>query len=299
MTKKPNVTIGIVKCPSSGRLYGVRIEIKDNKKWIATWAFPIKPEVAKREGYAANQFPPDIYYAQEYPGCPYCKKKEDLAKITAPEPKKDICIMVGTNSSYDDLGKVLTSMNIKWKPIGNLKDCDVLFLNCLGSSPDESDLREFVAKGGCVFASCTQSDLLESAFPESIGFTYIGYESGTETVTIEDAELRSIVGNSINIHFHTAGSGNPSNGNFKPIMRGCGKLFDYGTNICVRATHGKGAIFFTMFHNSDNINEQEKALLQLLVLRELGGSRNKSLAEAGAELGIDLDAIKAKFRSNW
>jgi hypothetical protein len=299
MTKRPNVIIGIVKCPNTSKLYGVRIEIKDNKDWIATWAFPIKPEVAKREGYVANQFPPGLQYDQDYPGCPYCKKKEDLVKITAPEVKKEPCIMVGTNSNYDDLGRVLSSMNIKWKPLGNLKDCDVLFLNCCGSAPDESELRNFVKNGGCVFASCTQSRILESTFPDSLEFTDIGFESGTETVTIEDAELRSIVGNSMKIHFHTAGSGNPSGGNFKTIMRGCGKLFEYGTNICVRATHGKGAIFFTMFHNSDNINEQEKALLQLLVLKELGNSQNRNLAEAGAEFGVDIEKIKAKFRSNW
>jgi hypothetical protein len=180
-------------CPDTGNLYGVRIEIKDNKNWIATWAFPIKLEVAKREGYTANQFPRGIQYAPDYPGCPYCEKKEDLVKISAPAPKKEPCIMVGSNSSYDDLGKVLTFMNIKWKPVGNLKNCDILFLNCLGSAPDGPDLRNFV---------------------------------------------------------------------------------EYGTNICVRATHGKGAIFFTMFHN-------------------------RNLSEAGAEFGVDIEKLKAKFRSNW
>ncbi len=294
-----NAAVGIAKCPTTGKLYGVRVEER-GQRWAATWAFPIKPEVAKREGYTMNQFPPDMIYDSAYPGCPYCEKYEDLAAISkSASSGKQIGVMVGSKSSYDDLGKVLSSMNIKWKKLGSLKNCDILFLNCLGSAPSEDELERFVSGGGCVFASCTQSSLLESAFPDAIGFTSIGFETGTETVTIEDPELAGIVGKTIDIHFHAAGSGNPSKGNFVPIMRGTGKLFKKGTNICVRATHGKGAIFFTMFHNSDNINEYEQALLQLLVLKELGISRNRNLTEIGGDLGVNLDEIKSKFKFNW
>jgi hypothetical protein len=280
-------------------MYGVRVEQTDSECWTATWAFAIKEEVARREGYTSTGFPQNLAYAADYPGCPYCEKMENLAEMSPPVAKKEIRIMVGTKSSFDDLGRVLSSMNIKWQKFGNLKNCDILFLNCCGSTPKTTEIREFVAAGGCVFASCTQSRSLQAAFPEAIQFTSIGYKTGTETVSIEDPELRTFVGKNLDIHFHTAGSGNPCGGNFRPIMRGTGKLFDRGTNICVRATYGQGAIFFTMFHNSDNINEQEQALLQLLVLKELGGSRNQSLAETGADLGINLDEIKAKFRANW
>ena len=54
-----------------------------------------------------------------------------------------------------------------------------------------------------------------------------------------------------------------------------------------------------MFHNSDNINEYEQALLQLLVLRQLGVSRNRNLTEIGGDLGVNIDEIKAKFKFNW
>lgn len=294
-----NALVGIAKCPNTKGLYGVRIEERRGKM-VATWAFPIKPEIARKEGYKEQAFPASLIYDSAYPVCPYCGKKEDLAKISvALAPKKATRIMVGTNSSYDDLGKILSSMNIKWSPMGDLKNCDVLFLNCLGSSPSEANLRKFVNDGGCVFGSCTQSGFLESTFPESIRFDPIGFETGKETVTIEDPELKAIVGEKMDIHFHMAGSGNPHSGNFKPILKGTGKLFSYGTNICIRATYGKGTIFFTMFHNSDNINEQEKALLQLLVLKEVGGSQNRSLEETSAEYGIDLEEIKRTFRKNF
>ncbi|GHU55075.1 hypothetical protein AGMMS49975_16500 [Clostridia bacterium] len=292
--------IGVAKCPTTDKIYGVRLEERDNNKLFATWAFPIKPEVAQREGYSESEFPPSIHYDNNYPGCPYCNKREDLHEISKHLAKKEIVIMVGGSSNYDDLGSVLTSINIAWKPLGDLKDCDVLFLNCLGSSPNYTDLRKFVEGGGCVFGSCTQSSLLELAFPESIGFEDIGFKTGIETVTIEDSDLRDFIGKQrIDVNFHVAGGGNPNNGNFKTILKSCGKVFDNGTNICVRATCGKGTIFFTMFHNSDNMNEQETALLQLLVLKEIGGSRNRSLDEIGSDFGIDMDKIKARFKSNW
>jgi len=296
--QKIKAAVGIAKCPTTNKVYGVRIEERGSK-WAATWAFPINPDVAKREGYSVNQFPPDIIYDAGYPGCPYCEKKENFAVITKHEAKKPLKIMVGSKSEYDDLGKVLSSMKIKWQRLGKLDGCSILFLNCLGSAPSAEELEKYVRNGGCVFASCTQSSILEQAFPDDISFSSIGFETGTETVTIEDSELAEIVGKTIDIHFHAAGSGNPNRGNFVPIMRSAGRVFKAGTNICVKATHGKGTIFFTMFHNSDNINEYEQALLKLLVLKGLGNTDNRSLEETGQEFGIDIDEIKSKFKFNW
>ena len=77
-TGKKNAAVGIAKCPATGNLYGVRVEEKADKKWWATWAFPITPETAKREGYTEQPFPSDLQFEKEYPGCPYCRKFEDL-----------------------------------------------------------------------------------------------------------------------------------------------------------------------------------------------------------------------------
>jgi hypothetical protein len=291
--------VGIAKCPASGKIYGVRIEEQESDKWIATWAFPIKPEVAHREGYKESEFPAGIIYDSNYPGCPYCDKHEDLVAISA-KPQRKITIKVGNKSNYDDLVSVLSSMGIKWETFNDLNDCDVLFLNCLGSAPDPSDLRNYVNEGGCVFGSCTQIHLLSQAFPEIIQYTDIGYKSGIETVTIEDPDLRNFINkDKIDINFHIAGKGNPIGTNFRTILKSCGKVFSAGTNICIKASSGKGTIFFTMFHNSDNQNEEEKALLKLLVLKEIGDSRNLSLDEIGANLGVDMARIRASFKSNF
>lgn len=65
MSGKVDATIGIAKCPVTKKLYAVCIEIEETE-WTATWAFPIKPEVAKREGYTENQFPFGLLYTKDY-----------------------------------------------------------------------------------------------------------------------------------------------------------------------------------------------------------------------------------------
>jgi Mg-chelatase subunit ChlD len=73
-----NAAIGIAKCPNTKKIYGVRVEERDSK-WHATWAFPIKPEIARREGYTEGNFPADLKYDATFPGCPYCHRREELA----------------------------------------------------------------------------------------------------------------------------------------------------------------------------------------------------------------------------
>lgn len=67
--------IALCKCKQSKKTYGVRFERFGNNMWKYTWAFPIKEDVARREGYTATT----IYGAVEpdikYPGCPYCGAK--------------------------------------------------------------------------------------------------------------------------------------------------------------------------------------------------------------------------------
>jgi uncharacterized protein YegL len=66
--------IGVTECISKKELYGVRLEQESDSKWRATWAFPIKREVAEREGYTTTGFPLDLNFDAEYPGCPHCKE---------------------------------------------------------------------------------------------------------------------------------------------------------------------------------------------------------------------------------
>ena len=40
--------------------------------WWRTWAFKIKPEQAKREGFDKTSIQGNLCCTDEYPGCPYC-----------------------------------------------------------------------------------------------------------------------------------------------------------------------------------------------------------------------------------
>jgi hypothetical protein len=299
--------VGIAKCPVTGKIYGVRVEERTGKKWFATWAFPIKPETAKKEGYTEQQFPPDLLYDKEYPGCPYCKKHEDLAEITKAAAQKDkkkempkICV---TNPGFDNIGAILHSMKIKFEPFNSKQfDCDVLFLNC-GTSDhvDGKKLESFVDKGGCLYASDRVEHIVKQAFPSLINFAGRVGSAMSMPVDVVDGELREIAGDKLNITFDMgawvvindtkgdvllrSSSSNESKYANKPVM--------------VKMKYGKGIIFYTSFHNHAQASEKEKALLQLLLLKQFGSSSNSSIKDASSNLNVDLDEIKAKFKFNF
>ena len=74
-TEKEAVII-LGKCREVHKTYGIRVERRDSKSWLATWAFPIKEKNAQREGYDKTVIKGNVYNAEDYPGCPYCKCKE-------------------------------------------------------------------------------------------------------------------------------------------------------------------------------------------------------------------------------
>lgn len=297
MNKKNNVLIGIAKCPQTKKLYGVRVETNQNR-WSATWAFPIKPEVAAREGYTENQFPPDLLYEREYPGCPYCKKREDLASISSPPPRPRAPKIYVTSSGCDDIGSILSSMKIAYSDFGEHNDynCDILFVNCLTRDYiDPRALQKYVKDGGCLYASCYADSAVKSAFPGVFETDHTG-RPHTETVIVEDRELREIVGETIQVEFDTAWAKLYRAKNGTCILRSTQRD---SLPIMVSVKIGKGIIFYTCFHNHVQASEKEKALLQLLVLKQIGTNENMTIDEAGRTLGIDIEALKAKFRSNF
>jgi hypothetical protein len=83
---KTPATVGISKCQTTGKTYGVRIEQRKNSKWYATWTFPIDVEEAKREGYTVNSFPQNIEYDSDFPGCPFCPDCKKIGNIRIYSP---------------------------------------------------------------------------------------------------------------------------------------------------------------------------------------------------------------------
>ncbi|MGN8888068.1 hypothetical protein [Blautia sp. HCP28S3_G10] len=109
----PEAKIAICKCKESKKLYGVRFE-KDGDGWKYTWAFPIKEDVARREGYDTTTMVGMIHPDEEYPGCPYCGRRTfvvcgDCHKLSCNIVVGntftcDWCGMTGTISDYEGEG---------------------------------------------------------------------------------------------------------------------------------------------------------------------------------------------------
>jgi hypothetical protein len=57
---------------------------------------------------------------------------------------------------------------------------------------------------------------------------------------------------------------------------------------------GNGAVFYTSFHNRAQVSEQEKILLQLLVLKQISTSSKTTVAQASRSLGISLTGLKKR-----
>lgn len=70
LKKEANVILS--KCEKTAKTFGIRVE-KRNNDWFRTWAFPIKDDVAKREGFDKIVLNGSFLADPEFPGCPYCK----------------------------------------------------------------------------------------------------------------------------------------------------------------------------------------------------------------------------------
>ncbi len=68
-----NVSVVMARCNTNRKSFGIRLEERRHGHWTANWAFAIKEQSAKREGYDRNEMKGSFEIADEYPGCPYCE----------------------------------------------------------------------------------------------------------------------------------------------------------------------------------------------------------------------------------
>jgi hypothetical protein len=185
-----------------------------------------------------------------------------------------------TRPSYDNIGEILESMNIKFEPFTGEFDCAILFVNC--GTPDKiqpDELAEFVRNGGCVYGSDLADSLFERAFPGLIQFRSSG--GGQVEATVVDPELRAILGKKISID--RSGSVRGVGGGEADVILEVGKSGS-AEPIMVYAEFGKGAVFYTSFHNRSQASRDEKRLLQLLVLKQISIATRSSLQQISQNL---------------
>ncbi len=75
MEEMPNVVVVMARCCVTGEHFGIRLEELAPRAWAANWAFAIKEEKAKKEGYDQNEISGEFAFDKPYPGCPYCGRK--------------------------------------------------------------------------------------------------------------------------------------------------------------------------------------------------------------------------------
>jgi len=75
MKEIPNVVVVLARCIRKKEPFGIRFEEIEHGKWVADWAFPIKDEAARKEGYDRMEITGSFAYDQNYPGCSHCHAK--------------------------------------------------------------------------------------------------------------------------------------------------------------------------------------------------------------------------------
>ena len=192
-----------------------------------------------------------------------------------------------TPAGYDDIGNILTYLGLPFRTYSSsvkTLDCDIFFWNCLASKyPSSSVISNYVANGGCLYASCCAAKHLVNAFPGAIDFKSAGCKTKTIQATVVDEELLSALGRDLHIHYNSAACYSVSY--FCPESRVLLRESETDRIVMVMAPFGQGHIFYTCFHHHDNMSEQEKSLLKLLVMKQIS-------VVSGIPIEIVSDSIK-------
>jgi hypothetical protein len=199
-----------------------------------------------------------------------------------------------TTPGWDDIGEVLRSMGMAFEPFTGQYDCDLLFVNCgTGDRLDPASLQRFVQDGGCLYASDLTSGLVSAAFPGTFRFGGSG-AAGMVAASVRDEELREVVGDATTIHFDKGSWAVLDQCQGETLVEAADGTPYAGRPLMVEVGFGRGAVFYTCFHNRAQVSEYERVLLQLLVLKQVSTSSKTTMAKAGQSLGISLTALKRR-----
>ncbi len=69
---KIEATVGVCRCTTNHKLFGIRFEKVSDDQWDLTWAFKMEEKAATHEGYGNTVIKGNLRNREDYPGCPYC-----------------------------------------------------------------------------------------------------------------------------------------------------------------------------------------------------------------------------------
>jgi hypothetical protein len=205
----------------------------------------------------------------------------------APPRAKQLRLAVSLTKKdvWDDMGKLLDGLGAGYKHrtvfIRDLyeprtfDDFDVLFLTCSSEGNDDAvaqNVRQFVAKGGTLYASDWRYAVVAKAFPDMVNQAAVG-EGLDQSVDAEivDPGLKDAMGaDRVKLKFDldqwkTAAFGGQR---AKVLMKASYKTQQGGraeAPLLVKFGFDKGTVIFTSFHNETQNSEVERKLLKYLV----------------------------------
>lgn len=215
-------------------------------------------------------------WVTEYPPGP------NLAKMS----KQKVYV---TSSGFDDIEQILTSMNVDFEPFRGEFDCTLLFINC-GTSDhvDSTALAEFVASGGCVYASDHADAIITRAFPDLFQFAGHFGSSGKVHAEVVDPDLESILGRWLTVEFDMGSWTTLQACSGEVLLRATNDDGSAGEPIMAYNEHGSGSVFFTCFHNKAQTSADETRLLQLLVVKQFSVISGRSMEHSGRSMGLGI-----------
>ena len=118
--------------------------------------------------------------------------------------------------------------------------------------------------GGVIYASDLTSVLIDTTFPNIFCFNHFSGNVETHEAAVLDDELKSLIGENVDVFFDLSGWSILIN-----IQEGKVLLKSLRTYhpLMVKVPYGKGMIYYTCFHNHSQLDEKEKKLLKLLILK--------------------------------
>ena len=189
-------------------------------------------------------------------------------------------------------------MRLPYSPFSGKYDCDILFINC-GTNDyiNPKELAAFVYNGGCLYASDLASSHIQAAFTGMISFSNSGSKCKIKADVV-DSELLQITGRQIEIEFDPGSWSALDKTQGKVLLKASQNNPYSGRPIMISFKYGKGVVFYTSFHNHTQASEKEKMLLQLLLLKQIGMSSNKSIEQIGSLMGLNIASMNERFKKS-
>lgn len=179
-----------------------------------------------------------------------------------------------TESGWDDVGQILRNLEIpfdeisvhSFKAYDNIKEYSTIFINC--SRPASSfnwkkvseNVRNFVFKGGTIYASDLAAALIGTVFPGVLSFGTVKNQGKFLAKTV-DENLLSTIGKEIELEYDSVVYSVPQISSSVKVYLKVGD-----DNVVTSFRHGDGEVIYTTFHNHIQPSKQEQEFLRFLVL---------------------------------